>query len=643
MKRLTIKQKLLLLILLPLFGLIYLAFVQVSHQWENRQAAQSMTASSQLAAHLGQLMHQFQKERGMTAGFLGSKGVAFKDQLPPQRKAADQALTALLESQPALKGRLPDSVNQALTQLTQRFQDRAKLRNRVDAQSVAASEAIAFYTDNNRQSLELVLSLAANAQDPSLSAPFYALFAVQGVKEKSGIERAVLANVFARGSFGPDQRRRLIDLIGSQQVLIELYLSLAEPALAEKFRGMLKNPVSTKVNQLREEAFSERFLSSSTDWFNAATARIDDLAELEKGIIVRLGERAQEQADQAGTSVALTSTFTLALLLLVAVLAWVLGRSILQPIHQMLGLLKEIAEGEGDLTKRLKADGRDEVAQLSRYFNLFVSNIQGILQQIDQSANTLASSISELSAASEQMAQSSREIAGQLDESAQEIGKTQSLAQEIHQDNQRSGESIADINQKADQALDKAAEGTEALNRTNDSMDQIEQSSRKIEGIIRVITEISTQTNLLSLNAAIEAAKAGEFGKGFAVVADEVRNLADRSNQSVTQIQGLIERGVTNIEEGKAVITKTTVTVQDIIDHVRHTANALSEIGAALSDQTRRVDLISRSADSLAAQGEQNARAAEQLSQSTTEVAKTVHELDRVAEALAGHVAKFKI
>ncbi len=325
------------------------------------------------------------------------------------------------------------------------------------------------------------------------------------------------------------------------------------------------------------------------------------------------------------------------------VLFYILQSQMFTPLEELQNQINDMAEGEGDLTKRLTVKRADEVGNLSLKFNRFVENIQNVIMEVDETSKTLAVSSEELFATSSEIEKTTAEVNRGIEESNDNLQHTSTNIKQLVDSMKGINQAIADAQNNAQEAEQKAQEGTSSVAATNNSIQKIEESSKKMLGIMDVISEISKQTNLLSLNAAIEAAKAGEFGKGFAVVADEVRNLSERSSSATEKIQRLIEISYANVYEGITVIEKTGVTLKGIITLVNQIYNQINGIATQMGDQERRTNEIAGFADTISQNSGANAVAMNELNSTMAEVDSTTEDLSKLAEKLRDQVSTFKI
>ncbi|MDX2468961.1 MAG: methyl-accepting chemotaxis protein [SAR324 cluster bacterium] len=325
------------------------------------------------------------------------------------------------------------------------------------------------------------------------------------------------------------------------------------------------------------------------------------------------------------------------------VLFYILQSQMFTPLAELQNQINDMAEGEGDLTKRLTVKRIDEVGNLSLKFNHFVENIQNVIMEVDETSKTLAVSSEELFATSSEIEKTTSEVNRGIEESNDNLQHTSTNIKQLVDSIKGINQSISDVQGNAQEAEQKAQEGTASVAATNNSIQKIEESSKKMLGIMDVISEISKQTNLLSLNAAIEAAKAGEFGKGFAVVADEVRNLSERSSSATEKIQRLIEISYANVYEGITVIEKTGVTLKGIIGLVNQIYSQINGIAGQMGDQERRTNEIAGFADQISLNSGANAVAMNELNSTMAEVDSTTEDLSKLAEKLRDQVSTFKI
>ncbi len=330
---------------------------------------------------------------------------------------------------------------------------------------------------------------------------------------------------------------------------------------------------------------------------------------------------------------------------------------VLAPLGNMTKISKDIAEGQGDLTKRVPVEGRDEIAQLGGYFNSFIDKLQKMIAKIAHVTDKVASASAELSATAEEIAKgaetlSSRaaqtataveEMNATVAEVAQNSGKAADIAQETVKTAKEGrvivGETISGMKQLSD-AVANSATIISALGRSSDQIGQI----------VRVIEDIADQTNLLALNAAIEAARAGEQGRGFAVVADEVRKLAERTTKATKEISNMIREIQHNTKGAVDSMEEGTQKVAGGVDLVNRTGEALSRIAEMVTqsaDMIRQIAVASEeqsvATQQIAGDIENVAKVSKESAVGANESAKASHDLSQLAAELQTIVSGFKV
>jgi methyl-accepting chemotaxis protein len=306
-----------------------------------------------------------------------------------------------------------------------------------------------------------------------------------------------------------------------------------------------------------------------------------------------------------------------------------MSRGITRNIGQTVEMLQLIAEGKGDLTRRLPVESRDEMGELATWFNKFAEHLEEVITQVKKTADIMDTSTREVASGSQGLSQATQEQASAIEEVAATI-------EEMTSSIKLNAQNATDGHIKATEMVDMANTSGESAQDLVRAMSEISAASRKVGDIISTVNEVAFQTNLLALNAAVEAARAGAHGKGFAVVAEEVRALAQRSAGAARQIKTLIDDTVSKVTAGDAIVQKSGESLGNMVTSIQELSQLMEEIAVSSGEQASGIDELNRAVSQIDNTTQQNAATVEEL-------ASTSDNLSNEARHLADTVSMFRV
>ncbi|OMD43106.1 methyl-accepting chemotaxis protein [Paenibacillus odorifer] len=394
----------------------------------------------------------------------------------------------------------------------------------------------------------------------------------------------------------------------------------------------------------------------------------------------------QSQAESHRSNALITSFGVTGLSVALAlILALIISGRIIKPLRDVNTQLREIADGDADLTRKLKVQSKDEIGELAFNFNKMTENLGSMIEQVKLSANSLANSSTNLTSdsgvtagATERISDIMGEVASgtakqmndlqtntiTISEISLGIGQIASSVQDISEASHRS----ASFAIAGDESLQAAGQQMESINRSIQSLSQQVQGfvnrSQEIGGIVAVIKGIASQTNMLALNATIEAARAGEQGRGFAVVADQVRKLAEQSAESANQIAEMasgiqseaddamkvmvgsmseVRGGTEIIQQAGRSFGEIRLSIDSLAEQVQEVSGAVEEITAATEEIVESLRNVTEIAETIAASTQHVSAASQEQMASVEQIASSASELNLMAHGLQGLVARFNV
>ncbi len=608
---LSVRWKLLLAVIVPCIAMVGFAAEFMYQKYDRARTMAALEEVSAFSMVASEVIHELQRERGRSAGFVGSKGaLSYKTGLQTQRSRTDQAIKALRD-EIATHRSMFVTVDQKthLAKLQTELSDLIGHRREVDKLVLNLPQAVGPYTQTINNLITLVVDNSRTTGAKESASTMTAILALMRAKESAGLERAVGSNIFASGELTQQKHMKAVDLIARQEGYFAEFGDVASDEWDKRLAELHDSDVSKAVFEARKVLINAAYGGklegyTGTDWFELTTKRIDALKSLEFALVEHLRGLTLKEKQAAEFSVGFAMALSLAVLVISILVSVVMIRNVLMPIIKISDCLDRLSQGETNIEIGYGGRG-DEIGILANAAQNFQSvtaqremlmehSTRQEKQAMAERRRVLTQMATEVEDATHQSVARVISLADTLTEHVMNMQKSMDdVSRTAGDTNSSTAKSLDDTKQASDLASELSAAISEvAQNVVNGdrlaretivladeskaNVEALDEATQQINDFVGIISELADQTNLLALNATIESARAGEAGRGFAVVASEIKQLAAQTTRSASEIT---ER-----------VNKIQGSTQDAVSSINRITSSISSIGEMTSSISAAVE-----------------------------------------------------
>ncbi len=571
--KLSIKTRLFILgILVLLFG-AFVILAQINDYISISQKLQKVENVVNLSTYLSKLIHETQKERGASAGFLGSHGKKFKDILAKQRLLTDKRIKELLNYLDGFNFEdYPQELKKEVNILLNYINQLPQIRRKVDNFEISLKEEVKWYTQMNTVILKIIGTSSRFAPHHVIAIDLAAYTSFLQAKERAGIERAVLSATFGADKFLPGMYEKFITLIAQQDAFIIDFLTFADKKMREKYEEITKTEAWMEVNKMRKIAIEKHneghFGIDAVYWFKTITQKINYLKRLDDFIAENILDNVKMFESDAKETALIKIGGVLIIVVLILGIIYIIILSILKPINSIKNQVNYIVSSY-DLSNNISCYSEGEIRDIVDSINHLIESLKdliGTTQSIANSNTALAEEIAKEASVLKENIQkqfkSSEKVNALVNDIAPNLDITEEMITTTTVNSEKTYLILDKFIQDLNSVIEKIQTNSNSQLELKDAITYLSSQAEQIQNVVSMIKEISDQTDLLALNAAIEAARAGEYGRGFAVVADEIRKLSERTQKSLKEIESTIQAIIQSVKD---IDYKIDVNSQDIL------------------------------------------------------------------------------
>jgi methyl-accepting chemotaxis protein len=585
----SIKQKLYIVFAFTILWGVMNAAKEFSSIYEKNNYLEKLGTITLLSSDISLTIDEFQKERGLSTGYISSHGKEFVQELSKQREETDTQLKRLKGAIEKINLNIyPEELSDKVEIFKRALKSLYNIRNKVEQVGISIDETVSYYTNLNVALLNIISISAKVSDNAVISKTLSAYYNFLQVKENATVEKVVMRAVFKEDKFTKANYKRFVSLIANQESFTNSFLSIADQDSIDFYNVSVDtNPNVLQVKKIRDTTFDKQakgnFGVTLGEWNEAITAKIKLLKDIDSYLYQMSVYKLEELKNQSVGDAIPSLMIDITLSTFVSLLIFFLSRNIVfslkvgeKQIHSLTG--------SKDLSSEVEAYNHDEVGDIIESVNKLIKEFKISIakssiighstydssMKIRENAKHLSVNINTETANIEAIAELTNDIGVSLD-------IIEEMAVTTTEDLAHTKNVLDKLSKQLHMVVTLIQEGGNTQNDLRHKVDSLTEQATEIKNVLTIIGDIADQTNLLALNAAIEASRAGEHGKGFAVVADEIRKLAERTQKSLAEIssttniitQSIVEISSEtdqNAEENRKISENTSVLIDDTVE-----------------------------------------------------------------------------